>query len=110
MSLLNAFRPGAASLRTPDELPDPNTPLISLRDLEKSYPVAGGQVFVLRRITFDVMPGEFVSVMGPSGAGKSTLLGILGMLDHAWSGEYYFLGHPVHALPPKQRIALNKRH
>jgi ABC-type lipoprotein export system ATPase subunit len=110
MSLLSAFRPGAASMATPDERPDPNTPLISLRDLEKSYPVAGGQVFVLRRITFDLKPGEFISIMGPSGAGKSTLLAVLGMLDHAWSGEFWFYGHPVHALPPKQRIALNKRH
>ncbi|MDQ3698700.1 MAG: ABC transporter ATP-binding protein [Gemmatimonadota bacterium] len=92
------------------EAPDPNVPVISLRDLEKSYPVAGGQVFVLRRITFDIMPGEFVSVMGPSGAGKSTLLSALGMLDAAWTGEYYFHGHAIHAVPNKQRLALNKRH
>jgi putative ABC transport system ATP-binding protein len=48
--------------------------------------------------------------MGPSGAGKSTLLSILGMLDHGWEGEYFFLGQPVHAMSPKQRIALNKEH
>jgi ABC-type lipoprotein export system ATPase subunit len=46
--------------------------------------------------------------MGPSGAGKSTLLGILGMLDAAWSGEYWFLDQPVHAFKPKQRAELNK--
>ena len=48
--------------------------------------------------------------MGPSGAGKSTLLAILGMLDSAWTGEFYFLGHPVHAMSHKQRVALNKEH
>ena len=48
--------------------------------------------------------------MGPSGAGKSTLLSILGMLDHEWEGEYWLLGHPVHRLAPKDRIALNKRY
>jgi len=48
--------------------------------------------------------------MGPSGAGKSTLLAILGLLDHSWSGEYWLLGEPVHAMPPKKRVELNKRH
>jgi ABC-type lipoprotein export system ATPase subunit len=48
--------------------------------------------------------------MGPSGAGKSTLLSILGLLDHSWSGEYWLLGEPVHAMPPKKRVELNKRH
>jgi len=84
--------------------------LISLRSLEKSYPQGGGQTFVLRRITADIAPGEFVSIMGPSGAGKSTLLHILGMHDAAWSGEYYFLDQPVHKLNAKQRSELHKRH
>jgi len=48
--------------------------------------------------------------MGPSGAGKSTLLGILGMLDGAWSGEYYLVDQPVHKLAPKQRAELNKKY
>src|SRR2546426_5962036 len=46
--------------------------------------------------------------MGPSGAGKSTLLSIIGMLDGAWSGEYYFLGEPVHKLNVKKRNELHK--
>jgi putative ABC transport system ATP-binding protein len=65
---------------------------------------------VLRRISADIAPGEFISIMGPSGAGKSTLMSILGMLDSAWSGEYYLHGQAVHALPQKQRVALNKQH
>jgi ABC-type lipoprotein export system ATPase subunit len=32
------------------------------------------------------------------------------MLDSAWTGEFYFVGHPVHAMPHKQRVALNKEH
>src|ERR1700751_2422936 len=83
-------------------------PLIKLRNLEKSYDLAGGKYFVLRRISLDIEPGEFVTVMGPSGAGKSTLLSILGMLDGAWSGEYFFLEQPVRKLSVKQRNELHK--
>src|SRR5947209_13608650 len=85
-------------------------PLIAMRSLEKVFETPAGRMYVLRRITFDVQPGEFISIMGPSGAGKSTLLAILGMLDSAWNGEFYFVGHPVHALAHKQRVALNKEH
>jgi len=85
------------------------TPLVSLRDVEKSYKTAAGQTFVLRRITLDIAEGEFVTFMGPSGAGKSTLLAILGMLDSAYQGEFYFAGEPVHKMAPKGRAELNKR-
>ena len=93
-------------------LPQPigNEPLMSLQGIEKSFASGPGQTFVLRRITLDIKPGEFVSIMGPSGAGKSTLLHILGMHDSAWSGEYHLMGHPIHALPAKERAALQKRH
>jgi putative ABC transport system ATP-binding protein len=84
--------------------------LISLRNLEKSYPQGPARSYVLRRITLDIKPGEFVSIMGPSGAGKSTLLHILGMHDAAWSGEFDFLGQPVHRMNPKQRNELHKQH
>ena len=84
--------------------------LISLRNLEKSYPEGVARSYVLRRITVDIKEGEFVSIMGPSGAGKSTLLHILGGHDAAWSGEYYFLGQPVHRLKPKQRADLHRRY
>ena len=84
--------------------------LISLRNLEKSYPQGPSQYFVLRQISLDIAEGEFVSIMGPSGAGKSTLLHILGMHDAAWRGEYTFLDQPVHLLAPKRRAELHKPH
>ena len=95
---------------TPVAEPPLGVPLVSLRDLEKVFETPAGKMYVLRRITFDIKSGDFVSIMGPSGAGKSTLLAILGMLDHQWNGEYWFLGEPVHRLNAKQRVALNKQH
>ena len=84
--------------------------MINLKNVEKSFRTGAGQTFVLRRITLDIAEGDFVTIMGPSGAGKSTLLSILGMLDGEWTGEYRFLGHPVHAMKPKERVALNKKY
>jgi putative ABC transport system ATP-binding protein len=85
-------------------------PLIALRHLEKVYQHGASRTYVLRRVSLDIREGEFVSIMGPSGAGKSTILHILGMFDSEWTGEYDFLGQPVHTLAQKARSALHKQH
>ena len=88
----------------------PGTPLLTLRDVEKSYPVGGSTHYVLRRIAMEVRAGDFVTIMGPSGAGKSTLLAILGLLDHDWRGEMIFAGQPMHALAPERGALLGRQH
>ncbi len=88
----------------------PGEGLISLRHLEKSYAHGATRTWVLRRVAIDIKDGEFVSIMGPSGAGKSTLLHIIGMHDSAWTGDYFFGGHPVHRLNPKDRARLHKQY
>jgi putative ABC transport system ATP-binding protein len=81
--------------------------MITLKHLERFYPLAKGKFFyVLRDINLEVNEGDFVSIMGPSGAGKSSLLHVLGMHDHAWSGEYHFDDVAVHNLKPKERATL----
>ena len=82
--------------------------MIRLEKIEKFYENKSQRSYVLRQINLEVKAGEFISVMGPSGAGKSTLLHILGMFDDAWSGEYHFLGQPVHKLQRRQRADLAK--
>ena len=84
--------------------------MIQLVNVEKSYKAGPNTTYVLRRISAEIRAGEFVTVMGPSGAGKSTLLGILGMLDDAWGGEFFFLGEPVHKLDRKRRADLNRHY
>jgi ABC-type lipoprotein export system ATPase subunit len=81
--------------------------MIELKHVERFYPLAKGQFFyVLRDINLKINEGDFVSIMGPSGAGKSSLLHVLGMHDHAWSGEYVFEETAVHKLKPKDRATL----
>jgi|SRR5688572_27691338 len=84
--------------------------MISLRSVERTYKTGPTTNYVLRRINLDIAAGEFVTIMGPSGAGKTTMLSILGMLDDAWSGEYFFLNHAVHKLDRKKRADLNRQH
>src|SRR5215210_3258231 len=84
--------------------------MIQLRNIEKFYEHGVQKTYVLRRVSMDIEEGEFVSIMGPSGSGKSTLLHILGMHDSAWSGEFYFMGHPVHKLGKKERAQLHKQY
>ncbi len=84
--------------------------MIDLRNVERMYQTGPGKTCVLRQIDLQIRQGEFLTIMGPSGAGKSTLLSILGMLDSEWTGEYAFLGQPVHTMPTKRRGELNKQH
>jgi len=73
-------------------------PVISVRNLTKTYHVGEHQVNALRSISMDVHKGEFVSVIGPSGSGKSTLMHILGCLDQPTSGQYFLDGRDVSRL------------
>ncbi|MBI2496407.1 MAG: ABC transporter ATP-binding protein [Opitutae bacterium] len=84
--------------------------MITLRHVEKVYPLKGGVFYALRNIHLEISEGEFVSIMGPSGSGKSTLLHILGLHDSAWGGEYFLHQQPVHQLDKKKRFDLQKRH
>jgi ABC-type lipoprotein export system ATPase subunit len=84
--------------------------MIELKHISKWYQVGGKPTFILKDINLTIKEGEFVSIMGPSGSGKSTLLHILGMLDDANEGEYFFMDQAVHSLKEKQRSQIYKQH
>ena len=71
------------------------TPLLSARDLTKSYISKLERVDVLRGCSLSLAGGEFKIITGPSGSGKSTLLNLLAGLDAPDSGEVRYRERPI---------------
>lgn len=67
------------------------TPKLSVRGIDKSFD--GKRV--LKDLSFDLMEGEFLSILGASGCGKTTLLRILIGLEQADSGEIWKGGQEI---------------
>jgi lipoprotein-releasing system ATP-binding protein len=74
--------------------------VLEVRDLFKDYETPSGPVQVLRGISFELAPGDALSIMGPSGGGKSTLLFLLGALDLPTSGTIRLDGRDPFSLTP----------
>lgn len=53
---------------------------------------------ILQDLSFEVLPGQMLTVLGPSGAGKSSLLRCLNRLDTADAGEVFLGGQDVKAM------------
>lgn len=67
-------------------------PILTLRELTKSFGEGEAETQVLKGIDLTLDSGELVALLGPSGSGKSTLLTIIGTLMRASSGSHEMLG------------------
>ncbi len=61
-------------------------PIIKVRNISKRFNLRGETVYALRDVNFDIMRGEYLSIMGPSGSGKTTLFNMIGALDTPTDG------------------------
>src|SRR5579863_1041849 len=61
--------------------------VMDVQNITKSLPLGRERIEILKGISFQIMSGEFVSIVGPSGSGKSTLLGIIAGLDNPSTGQ-----------------------
>ncbi|MGQ9492654.1 MAG: ABC transporter ATP-binding protein [Anaerolineae bacterium] len=83
-----------------------NTPLLSVQNLSVSY----GSIKALHGISFDVYPGEIVTLIGANGAGKSTTLRAISGLIPIESGKIIFDGQDLHVYPPHRIVELGISH
>lgn len=99
-----------SAMETPDAMLQPDEPdepdqqtdrhaMLSVTGLAKVFGTGPAAVRAIDDVTFDVEPGEFVSIVGPSGAGKTTLLQCISGLLRPTTGEVQFLGRPIDGPP-----------
>ena len=75
-----------------------NAPILSIQNIRRDLRMGDETVHALRGVSFDIYPGEFVTIMGTSGSGKSTMLNILGCMDKPTSGQYILDGEHTEKL------------
>lgn len=85
-------------------------PVLSCKNLSKTFHDGSLYVEVLKPITFSLQPRERIAIVGPSGAGKSTLLHLLGGLDQASSGQVFLAGQNLATLNEIKRSHLRNRY
>ncbi len=74
-------------------------PLITLRQVVKTYWKGREAIHALDGVDLDVAERGMIAVVGPSGSGKSSLLHVIGAMDRPTSGEVIVAGHILGALP-----------
>lgn len=88
----------------------PKIPAIKAENLVKNFEVKSSSIPVIKEISADISPGEFVVITGPSGCGKSTLLHILLGLESPNKGEVVFFGQNIYKnLGEDERTELRKK-
>jgi len=80
-----------------------SAPLARVRDLFRFYESDGAKVPVLRGVSLEIAPAEFVCVMGPSGSGKTTLLHLISGLDQPSAGKVELGGEDLEHLSEARR-------
>lgn len=85
-------------------------PVLKVRDVCLSYHTLSGETPTLSHISFDLMPGEFLSIVGPSGCGKSTLLNLIAGLIEPECGSITLKGKTVSSGSTSVGYMLQKDH
>ncbi len=83
---------------------------MQVRNVVKRFPVGDDEVTVLKGISLDIAPGEFVAMVGPSGNGKSTLLNMITGIDHPSEGEVIVTGQSVHTMSENELAVWRGEH
>jgi NitT/TauT family transport system ATP-binding protein len=101
------MNPTPSEIRPPSPPAGPggSAPFIHLAGVTKIYRTGRKEHLAISDATFDVQPGELVSLVGPSGCGKSTLLKVLAGL-HGHDQGTVTIGSPSHPFDPARDIGM----
>lgn len=72
---------------------------VQIQSLSKHY----GEVRAVNDVSFDIKPGEFLTLLGPSGSGKTTLLMMIAGFTRPTAGSIRIGGQEIVHLPPHKR-------
>jgi lipoprotein-releasing system ATP-binding protein len=98
-----------ASILTSLSKPKQSEPVLSVRDIKKTFIEGGQPLHILTGGGFDLHRGEIVALVGPSGSGKSTLLQCVGLLDKPSGGSILISGTPVHTMNEEMRTFVRRQ-
>ena len=87
-----------------------SSPIVQVKDVIKRFHVGDGDVTILKGISLDIVPGEFVAIVGPSGNGKSTLLNMITGIDHPSEGQVVVTGQSVHTMSENELAVWRGEH
>lgn len=92
-----------------------STPLLSVKNLEKKFPIQRGlfkktvgHIHAVDGVSFEIAQGETLGLVGESGCGKSTTARVILRLLEATGGEVTFNGRSIHSLTDEEMRDLRK--
>ena len=83
--------------------------LFQIKNLCKTFSLAGGTIEVIKNLSLDLPKGEWLALTGPSGCGKTTLLHILAGLDRPTSGDILLDGQNIAKMSSSALTKLRKK-
>jgi len=84
-------------------------PMVETRDLSRDYPMPGGVVHAVQRVSLRVGRGHLVALRGRSGSGKTTFLSMVGALERPSHGSVHVDGLAVSDMPESELIGFRRR-
>ncbi len=87
---------------------DNGRPTIQAIEVSRTFQLSGELITAVKKLSFDVSPGQFITLVGRSGSGKTTLLNLLAGLDHPSTGQVLFEGEDMANYSERDFIELRR--